>query len=302
MGRILLRTDLSGLKLFRRGKVRDIYELDKELLLFIATDRISAFDVILPNGIPYKGRILTQLSKFWFDFTRDIIENHLINTGLDSLTSLSEENRSLIKERFMVVKRTIPIPIECVVRGYLSGSAWKEYKEKGEVCGIRLPRGLKEGERLPFPIFTPATKEREGHDVNISLEEMKRRIGEERAGLLIKKSIEIYRKAAEYAENRGIIIADTKLEFGIDEDNRIILIDELLTPDSSRFWPLDEYHPDKTQKSFDKQFVRDYLESINWNKKPPAPSLPEDIIRKTSEKYIEVFERLTGNEFKRELE
>jgi phosphoribosylaminoimidazole-succinocarboxamide synthase len=290
---ILLTTELSEFKLFKKGKVRDIYELDDTSLLFIATDRISAFDVILPNGIPHKGKVLTALSKFWFDFTKDIIDNHLLTSEVDSIVPLSKEIRHIINGRYMVVKKIRPIPIECVVRGYIAGSAWKEYKNRGTVCGIELPKGLRESDKLPYPIFTPATKEEGRHDINISIDEMERIIEKDKAKILIEKSIKIYKKAAEYAESRGIIIADTKFEFGIN-DNRIILIDELLTPDSSRFWPLDEYEPDRPQKSFDKQFVRDYLEGLNWNKKPPAPKLPEDIIKKTSDKYIEAFVRLTG--------
>ncbi|MFN3966139.1 MAG: phosphoribosylaminoimidazolesuccinocarboxamide synthase [Endomicrobiia bacterium] len=293
---VLLETkpEELGLKLFKRGKVRDIYDLQDSLLI-ISTDRISCFDVVLPCGIPYKGYVLTQLSCFWFEFTKDIIKNHFITADLKKFpVKLSED---IFKDRAMLVKKSNPLPVECVVRGYLSGSGWKEYKEKGTICGIKLPSELKESEKLPEPIFTPSTKANVGHDINITEKEVKNLIGKELTEKIKEKSIAIYKKSSEYAEKRGIIIADTKFEFGIS-DGELILIDEVLTPDSSRFWPKDEYKPGRPQISFDKQFVRDYLETLNWDKTPPAPMLPEEIIQKTSEKYIQALEMLTGKKVK----
>lgn len=284
------------LKKFKFGKVREVYDLMGSLLM-IATDRISAFDWVLPNGIPYKGAVLTQISNFWFKFTEDIIDNHLLTTEFKNFPDELKKYPQLDK-RAIIVKKTEPLPVECVVRGYLSGSAWKEYRETGKVCGIELPPGLQESDKLPEPIFTPATKEESGkHDINIAFEQMKEILDEEDAAFLKEKSIEIYKKTSEYALSRGIIIADTKFEFGIHDDE-IILIDEILTPDSSRFWPLDSYKPGGPQPSFDKQYVRDYLNSINWNREPPIPKLPQEIIDETSKKYLEAYERLTGHKLK----
>jgi len=279
------------LPLFKRGKVRDIYELDGHLL-FIATDRISAFDVVLPTPIPYKGKVLTALSLFWFEFLKDIIPNH---TRSIPLPPQLDPYKSVLEGRYMIGIKTKPIPIECVVRGYLFGSAWKEYQEKGEVCGIKLPPNLKLAEKLPSPIFTPSTKAETGHDINITIEEMEMMVGKETAEFLISKSLAIYEKASAYAEERGIIIADTKFEFGL-HDGEIILIDEVLTPDSSRFWDAELYEPGKNQPSFDKQFVRDYLESINWDKTPPAPPLPQEVVEGTSQRYLIAYRRLTGKD------
>ena len=284
---IVLNTDLKSLKLFKRGKVRDIYDLDDKLLI-VATDRISAFDVVIPSGIPQKGRILTALSLFWFDFCQDIIANHIIPL---QLTFLSEQERKLVEGRAMLVKKTNPVPFECVVRGYLSGSAWKEYQSQGSVCGIKLAPGLQEAEKLPEPIFTPSTKAQTGHDINITFDELQNLAGAELASKLRQVSLNIYLKASDYAEKRGIIIADTKFEFGTDE-GEVMLIDELLTPDSSRFWSKEEYEPGKPQPSFDKQFVRDYLNGLDWDKNPPAPELPPEVIEETSRKYLEAYHRL----------
>lgn len=292
--KVLLDTQLPGIKPFKGGKVRDIYELDDKLLI-IATDRISAFDVVLPNGIPDKGKILTKLSEFWFEFTKDIISNHLIMTDVASFPEELREYASVLDGRSMLVRKTDPMPVECVVRGYLAGSGWREYKEKGSVCGLKLPPGLRESEKLPQPIFTPATKASSGHDINISEKEVAKLVGEELARQLKGKSLAIYQAASSYAESKGLILSDTKFEFG-RYDDEIIIIDELLTPDSSRFWPREDYQPGKSQKSFDKQFVRDYLETLDWDKAPPAPQLPGEVIKKTSEKYLEAYRKLTGRE------
>ena len=290
---VVQQTSLSGVKLFSRGKVRDIYELADGRLLVIATDRISAFDVVLSAGIPGKGCVLNQLSCFWFDRFHGLIPNHFLTAEITEYPAELQAFADQIRGRSMLVKKAQPFPIECVVRGYLAGSGWKEYSESGMVCGIKLPAGLKESDRLEQPIFTPATKSQTGHDENISFEEAAARIGENVAEKLRDLSIELYSRAREYAATRGILIADTKFEWG-QIGNEIILIDEVLTPDSSRFWPKDQYAPGKSQPSFDKQFVRDYLESIHWNKKPPPPSLPQDIIEKTGEKYREAYRLLTG--------
>lgn len=291
---VVFETNFEALVLKGRGKVRDIYDFGDRLLI-VATDRISAFDVVMPNPIPDKGRILTQLSKFWFDFTKDIISNHLISASVEDFPESCQKYRESLQGRSMLVWKADPFPIECVVRGYLSGSGWEEYKKTGEVSGIKLPKGLMESSKLEEPIFTPATKAEIGqHDENITFEEVKRIVGENIAERLRNISLAIYKKAHDYAEKRGIIIADTKMEFGL-KDGEIILIDELLTPDSSRFWPKDEYKPGCPQKSFDKQFLRDYLTSINWNKTPPPPVLPQDVINKTREKYIEAYKRLIKN-------
>ncbi|RLI85793.1 MAG: phosphoribosylaminoimidazolesuccinocarboxamide synthase [Candidatus Altiarchaeales archaeon] len=290
---VLLKTDLP-LKPFMRGKVRDIYDLGNELLM-IATDRISAFDSVLPNGIPYKGKVLTGLSVFWFNFTRDIIENHLITANVDEFPDEIRRYSGILEGRSMIVKKAERIDIECVVRGYISGSAWKEYREKGGVCEISLPKGLKESQKLPEPIFTPAIKSKTGHDINISEEKMADLIGNELTERLKRISLQIYEKAFDKANRNGIIIADSKFEFGIS-NGKPILIDELLTPDSSRFWSLEDYSPGRTQKSFDKQFVRNYLEKIKWNKEPPAPMLPDEIVKRTSQRYLEAYRRITGRD------
>ncbi len=285
------QTDFPGLKLIARGKVRDIYDLGEHLLI-VATDRLSAFDVILPTPIPDKGRVLTQLSLFWFDKLASICPHHVISAT--DFSGPLANYRSELQGRSMIVRRTKPLPIECVARGYISGSGWKDYRATGKICGIPLPVGLKESDRLPEPIFTPATKETTGHDENISFEETASRIGQELAGRLRDITLEVYKRASEYAAERGIIIADTKLEFGMD-GSELIWIDEALTPDSSRFWPADSYAPGKAQPSFDKQFVRDYLERIGWAKQPPAPALPPDVVNGTRAKYREAYERLTGH-------
>ena len=292
--RILLQTDFPELTLHARGKVRDLYSLNGQLL-FVAMDRISAFDYVLATGIPEKGRVLTQLSLFWFDFLKDVVKNHLVTASVDQYPAPLKKYADDLRGRSMLVTKAQMIDIECVARGYLSGSGWKEYQQTGAVCGIKLPSGLKESDKLPEPIFTPATKALTGHDENISIEEMAKRTGKEMAEKLRDLTLKIYKTAADYAAGRGIIIADTKFEFG-QTSQGLILADEVLTPDSSRFWPADKYQPGKAQESFDKQFVRDYLEAIKWNKQPPAPSLPEDVARKTSEKYIEAYRILAGRE------
>lgn len=287
----IVRTHLEKLPLASRGKVRDIYDLG-DCLLIVATDRISAFDVIMPDPIPGKGEILTRMSAFWFKKTQDIIPNHFITTNPDDFPKACDPYRETLKGRSMLVKKALPLPVECIVRGYLSGSGWKDYCRDGTVSGIRLPRGLRESERLSEPIFTPSTKAPEGdHDQAITREEMENLIGSERSEKVIHASLAIYKRATEIAAKAGIIIADTKMEFGVRNDE-LILIDELLTPDSSRFWPKSEYEPGRAQKSFDKQFLRDYLLSVAWNQKPPAPELPVDIISKTKEKYEEALNRL----------
>jgi phosphoribosylaminoimidazole-succinocarboxamide synthase len=292
--RILLQTDFPEFTLHARGKVRDLYSLNGQLL-FVATDRISAFDYVLATGIPEKGRVLTQLSLFWFDFLKDTVKNHLVTANVDQYPAPLKKYVDDLRGRSMLVTKAQMIDIECVARGYLSGSGWKEYQQTGAVCGIKLPAGLKESDKLPEPIFTPATKALSGHDENISIEEMAKRTGKELAEKLRDLTLKIYKTAADYAAGRGIIIADTKFEFG-QTSQGLVLADEVLTPDSSRFWPADKYQPGKAQESFDKQFVRDYLEAIKWNKQPPAPSLPEDVARKTSEKYIEAYRILAGRE------
>jgi len=289
---VVLKTEIPELELFSRGKVRDIYKLNGNLLI-VSTDRISAFDYVLPNGIPYKGIVLNKLSEYWFKFTEDIVENHMITTDIDEFPD-ELKKYSILMHRSMIVKRAKRIDIECIVRGYLVGSAWREYEKDGSVCGIKLPKGLVEAEKLPEPIFTPSIKSERGHDINITEEKAKSIAGDEILEEIKEKSIKIYEKASRHAESRGIIIADTKFEFGI-YDNELILIDEILTPDSSRFWPREAYTPGRAQESLDKQFVRDYLEEINWNKKPPAPKLPESIVEETSRRYIEIYERLTGS-------
>jgi phosphoribosylaminoimidazole-succinocarboxamide synthase len=286
------QTDLPGLKLLARGKVRDIYDLGGRLLI-VATDRLSAFDVILPTPIPDKGRVLTQLSLFWFDKLSGIVPHHVI-----SATDFSGElapHAQTLRGRSMIVRYTHPVPIECVARGYIVGSGWKDYRATGKICGIPLPAGLKESDKLPEPIFTPATKATTGHDENISFKETASQIGDALAGRLRDITLEVYRRASEFAAERGIIIADTKLEFGIDR-GELVWIDEALTPDSSRFWPADSYEPGKPQPSFDKQYVRDYLERIGWSKQPPAPALPAEVVNATCAKYREAYKRLTGQQ------
>jgi phosphoribosylaminoimidazole-succinocarboxamide synthase len=290
---VISTTEFKSLTLKGRGKVRDIYDLGDRLLI-VATDRISAFDVVMPNPIPDKGRVLTQLSKFWFELTKDIISNHVISTEVEDFPRECQPYREGLEGRAMLVTKTEPLPVECVVRGYLSGSGWEEYKETGEVCGIKLPKGLLESSKLEEPIFTPATKAEVGlHDENITLEEVEKLVGKDLAHQLQSLSLAIYVKARNFAEQRGIIIADTKMEFG-NKDGKLVLIDELLTPDSSRFWPKSEYRPGGPQKSFDKQFLRDFLLSLKWDKSPPAPQLPEEIIQKTREKYLQAYQRLVG--------
>ncbi len=290
---VVSTTEFKTLKLKGRGKVRDIYDLGDRLLI-VATDRISAFDVVMPNPIPDKGRVLTQLSKFWFDLTKEIVPNHLISAEVKDYPEACRSYQERLRGRSMLVVKTDVLPIECVVRGYLSGSGWEEYKKTGEVCSIGLPKGLVESSKLEEPIFTPATKAEIGlHDENITFEKVEKMVGKDLAQRLRSLSSAIYKRARDFAEGRGIIIADTKMEFGI-KDGELLLIDELLTPDSSRFWPKDDYRPGGSQKSFDKQFLRDYLLSIKWDKNPPAPQLPEEIIQKTREKYLEAYERLAG--------
>ena len=289
---VILETDLAGVVRHARGKVRDVYSVDNRLLI-VATDRISAFDYILKSGIPDKGRVLTQLSLFWFDFLRDVVPNHFLTARVDEYPAPLPRFRDQLEGRSMLVKRAQMIDIECVARGYLSGSGWKEYRERGTVCGIPLPAGLRESDKLPKPIFTPATKAQSGHDENVSFAHVVSLIGEALAVRLRDLTLEIYNRASRYAETRGIIIADTKFEFGFAGEE-LLLGDEVLTPDSSRFWPADTYKPGGAQFSFDKQFVRDYLESIQWNKQPPAPALPDEVAEKTSEKYREAFRILTG--------
>jgi phosphoribosylaminoimidazole-succinocarboxamide synthase len=324
----LLETTLDGLTLHRRGKVRDVYEVGNDLLI-VATDRISAFDYVLGSGIPDKGKVLTQLSAFWFTRVADVVPHHLISMNADEFPEPARRHRDVLRGRTMLVRRTNPVPIECVARGYLSGSGWKEYQQTGRVCGVQLPPGLRESDRLPEPIFTPATKAESGHDVNISEEEAGRIVGPALVARLKALTLEIYRRGAAHAESRGIIVADTKFEFGLASaspsrrsadsstearsakvegakadrssgnasgDDEIVLIDEVLTPDSSRFWPRAHYQPGQGQPSFDKQYVRDYLEQIRWNKQPPVPSLPEDVIRRTRDKYVEAFRLLTDRE------
>lgn len=292
MENVLLNIDLPGVKLFKRGKVRDVFDVDGNLLI-VASDRISAFDFIMPNGIPDKGKILTQISLFWFDFTKNIIKNHLLITDADQYPAQLQPYKDQLSKRSVIAKKAKLIPIECIVRGYLSGSGWKEYQKSQSICGIKLPAGLKESEQLPEPIFTPTTKAEQGHDENITQAEAADQIGALAAAEIKEKSLAIYRACADYAAKKGIIIADTKFEFGY-YDNEIIVIDEMLTPDSSRFWPSDLYKVGQSQPSYDKQFVRDYLESIGWNKEPPAPKLPEEVVSKTRVKYLEAFQKLTG--------
>ena len=293
----LIATEFEDLQLYTRGKVRDLYSVG-DLLLLVATDRISAFDYVLPTGIPGKGRVLTQISLFWFDYLSDLVPNHLVTADVEKYPAPLRPYESELRGRSMLVNRARMFPAECVVRGYLSGSGWKDYKRTGKICGIALPAGLRESERLPEPIFTPASKSAGGeHDENISFDQMVARVGGENAEQLRRLSLAIYAKAADYALQRGLILADTKFEFGVTGKG-IVLADEVLTPDSSRYWPSEGYQPGGPQPSFDKQFVRDYLESIAWNKQPPAPELPGNVVRQTQEKYEQAFALLTGPELK----
>src|SRR5262245_55933839 len=291
---------IPELNFLRSGKVRDIYEVDGNRLLIVATDRISAFDCVLPNAIPHKGRALTQLSRFWFDRFSTLVPNHMLAADLNEfpaelLKSLSDESKALLAGRSMLVRRADVIHFECVVRGYLAGSGWKDYRRTGAICGHRLPESLVESAELPRPIFTPATKAEEGHDVNVTIDEMSRSLGLDLTGRLEAISLKIYAEAARYAETRGVIVCDTKFEFGLI-NGQLTLVDEVLTPDSSRFWPRDAYAPGRPQPSFDKQFVRDYLETLDWDKRPPAPPLPPEVTRITSEKYLEAYRLLTGHD------
>jgi phosphoribosylaminoimidazole-succinocarboxamide synthase len=288
-----VRTSFPDLRLHASGKVRDVYDVDADHLLFVATDRISAFDYILATGIPNKGRVLTQISLFWFEFLRDTVANHVATADVSQYPAALQPYADRLRGRSMLVKRAEMFPAECVARGYLSGSGWKEYQAKGTVCGIQLPAGLRESDKLPEPIFTPSTKAVSGHDENISFDRMVELVGAELSVQLRDLTLTIYKKAADYALGRGIIIADTKFEFGMTAAG-ITLADEVLTPDSSRFWPASKYQPGSAQESFDKQYVRDYLEAIRWNKQPPAPALPVEVALKTSEKYIEAYRQLTG--------
>jgi phosphoribosylaminoimidazole-succinocarboxamide synthase len=290
--RPVLQTSIDAFPLWRRGKVRDVYDLGDRLLI-VATDRISAFDVVLPSAIPGKGAVLTQMSLFWFDLLRDVAENHVLSSTFDDFPPALLPFRDQLEHRSMIVTRTSPFPIECVVRGFLSGSGWKDYQRSGLVCGMALPGGLRESDRLPEPLFTPATKAEGGHDENITLAETEERIGAGRARELRELSLSLYARARAHAEARGILLADTKFEFGLRE-GRVVWIDEALTPDSSRFWPRDSYAPGGSQPSFDKQFVRDYLESLDWDKRPPGPTLPAEVVDRTLDRYVEAYRRLTG--------
>jgi phosphoribosylaminoimidazole-succinocarboxamide synthase len=292
---VLLDTKLDGLSLVRRGKVRDVYAVGDQLIM-VATDRISAFDYVLGSGIPDKGRVLNQLSSFWFGRTGQIVKNHLISTNVDEYPESTRAHRAQLEGRSSLVRRTDPIQVECVARGYISGSGWKDYKATGEVCGIKLPKGLRESDRLPEVLFTPATKAASGHDENISEAAAANVVGTELLARLKQLTLDLYAHGVAHAESKGIILADTKFEFGLTDDGELILIDEMMTPDSSRYWPKDSYAPGGPQQSFDKQYVRDYLESIKWNKQPPVPSLPDDVVENTRAKYLDAFRRLTGQE------
>ena len=290
----LLTTEIPVLSLINRGKVRDIYDIDDVRLLIIATDRLSAFDVVMPNGIPDKGRVLTQISLYWCEKLRGVARNHLITADARTYPPIVRPYVDQLTGRSMLVRKVKIQPIECIVRGYLSGSGWKEYQSSGTVCGIKLPPGLRESDKLPAPIFTPSTKEESGHDVNITMNQAVSIVGEWLANQLRDVSIKLYQAAADFALTRGIIIADTKFEFGLDEGSNLILADEVLTPDSSRFWDVKKYEPGRAQDSFDKQYVRDYLETLHWKKEPPGPVLPDEVVNRTREKYLEAYERLTG--------
>ena len=291
----LLDTQLSGLPLVRRGKVRDVYDAGDALIL-VATDRISAFDYVLGSGIPDKGRVLNQLSAFWFQRTTHIVSNHLLSTHVAEYPAAARASAGELEGRSMLCRKTTPLPVECVARGYISGSGWKDYNATGEVCGIALPKGLRESDRLPEPIFTPATKAESGHDENITEADAALVVGAELLARLKRLTMELYAFGVAHAESKGIILADTKFEFGVTDGGELLLIDEMMTPDSSRYWPRDTYNPGGPQPSFDKQYVRDYLESIKWNKQPPVPSLPDDVVRNTRAKYLDAYRRLTGHE------
>jgi len=292
----LLQTSLSDLKLLRRGKVRDVYAVDDDSLLIVATDRISAFDCILPTPIERKGEVLTALSEFWFEKLQHVVANHLIESDVGRMPPAVQQHARTLAGRAMLVRRAEVFPVECVVRGYLVGSGWKDYLRTGSVCGHKLPEGLVESAKLPEPIFTPSTKAEQGHDENITEDQVREMIGDEKTALLRDTSLRLYSEAHEYASQRGIIIADTKFEFGLDKNGELLLVDEVLTPDSSRFWPADEYEPGRSQPSFDKQFVRDYLETLDWNKQPPAPAIPAEIAAATTARYLEAYRLLTGKE------
>jgi phosphoribosylaminoimidazole-succinocarboxamide synthase len=292
----VLQTSLPDLKLTRRGKVRDVYEVDDQSLLIVATDRISAFDCVLPTPIQRKGEVLTALSEFWFEQLAHVVRNHLITTDVSQMPDTVRRHAEELQGRSMLVRRAEVFPVECVVRGYLVGSGWKDYLRTGEVCGHKLPEGLQESAELPEPLFTPSTKAEHGHDMNISEAEVEQTLGAETTTLLRTTSLRLYNEARNYARNRGIIIADTKFEFGRDENGEILLVDEVLTPDSSRFWPLEAYVPGKSQPSFDKQFVRDYLETLDWDKQPPAPAIPDEVAKATTARYLEAYRLLTGKE------
>jgi phosphoribosylaminoimidazole-succinocarboxamide synthase len=292
---VLLDTQFDGLSLVRRGKVRDVYAAGDHLIM-VATDRISAFDYVLGSGIPDKGRVLNQLSAFWFRRTSHIVSNHLIATDVDQYPPIARAFAAQLEGRSSLVRRTNPLPVECVARGYISGSGWKDYKATGEICGVSLPKGLRESDRLPEVLFTPATKAESGHDENISEDAAANVVGKELLARLKKLTLELYAHGVAHAATKGIILADTKFEFGLTDDGELLLIDEMMTPDSSRYWPKDTYAPGGPQKSFDKQYVRDYLESIKWNKQPPVPSLPDDVVQNTRAKYLDAYRRLTGRE------
>jgi phosphoribosylaminoimidazole-succinocarboxamide synthase len=296
MTSVVLETQLEGLALARRGKVRDVYDLGDQLLI-VATDRISAFDHVLGSPIPDKGKVLTQLSAFWFDRLGDVVPHHCLAVDVDTFPPVTRPYREMLRGRSMIVHKTVPLPVECVARGYLSGSGWKDYVKTGAICGISLPSGLRESGQLPESIFTPATKAESGHDENISEARAGELVGRDLVTRLRRLTLDIYERGVEHASERGIIIADTKFEFGM-AGGTLMLIDEVLTPDSSRFWPKDQYTPGRPQPSFDKQFVRDHLEAIGWNKQPPAPSLPDDVVQKTRDKYLEAYRRITGRELR----
>jgi len=292
---VILETNLTGIPLARRGKVRDVYDLGDHLLI-VATDRISAFDYVLGSGIPDKGRVLTQLSAFWFNRTRHLVPNHLLSTDVATYPAAARAYAGMLEGRSMLVRRTTPLQIECVARGYISGSGWKDYKATGELCGVTLPTGLRESDRLPEPLFTPATKAESGHDENISEAQAAAVVGAELLARLKRLTLALYAFGVEHAASCGIILADTKFEFGLTDEGELLLIDEMMTPDSSRYWPADLYAPGGPQPSFDKQYVRDYLESIKWNKQPPVPSLPPDVVSRTRDKYMDAYRRLTGTD------
>ena len=292
----VLQTSLSDLKLLRRGKVRDVYAVDDDSLLIVVTDRISAFDCVLPTPIERKGEVLTAMSEFWFEKLRHVVANHLIESNVEAMPPAVRQYAQTLKGRTMLVRRAEVFPVECVVRGYLVGSGWKDYRRTGSVCGHKLPEGLVESAKLPEAIFTPSTKAEQGHDENITEDQVRELIGEEKTALLRDTSLRLYTEAHEYARQCGIIIADTKFEFGLDKDGQLLLVDEVLTPDSSRFWPADEYEPGRSQPSFDKQFVRDYLETLDWDKQPPAPAIPPEIAAATTARYLDAYRLLTGKE------